>query len=117
MSKSYLIVILFFLISCGEKTSKKDFVEEENSKIAPYDTVAIDSFSQGATSVDIAMKIKMSSLKYQDSLKRVKLKNEEEQLAKKAKEDQLTAEKKAKEDLEKAKEKSESSKTETTINP
>ena len=98
-----IILILIVFISCGKKTAKQGFAVEENSLTPPYDTIAIDSFSQGATSVDIARKIKMSSIKYQDSLRLIKLKNEEEQLLKKAKEEKLSAEKKAEEIQKKAK--------------
>ncbi|WP_445432070.1 hypothetical protein [Chryseobacterium indoltheticum] len=46
-----------------------------------YDTTAIDSFSPGATSVDIARQIRMSSQKYQDSLKEaLKLQQEEKRI-------------------------------------
>ena len=87
MNKLFLILILCLVVSCGEKIPKQSFAIEENSGIIPYDTIAIDSFSPGATSVDIVRKIKISSLKYQDSLKRVKMQTDEEQLLKKAKED------------------------------
>lgn len=102
MRSTIILLILLILFSCGKKAAKQGFVEEENSSVLPYDTIAIDSFSQGAISVDIARKIKMSSLKFQDSLKQVKLKNEEEQLLKKAKDEKLAAEKKVKESKEKS---------------
>ncbi|QOW11151.1 hypothetical protein Q73A0000_12685 [Kaistella flava (ex Peng et al. 2021)] len=116
MKSTSVILILLFLISCGKNADKQAFTAEENNSVAPYDTIAIDSFSQGAISVDIARKIKMSSLKYQDSLKQVKLKNEEEQLLKKAKEEKLAAENKVKTDLDKAKASSASPKTDLPIN-
>ncbi|MGA9212098.1 hypothetical protein [Kaistella sp.] len=115
MKNSSIIIILFFLISCGKETATQAIVVQENTAIAPYDTIAIDSFSQGATSVDVARKIRMSSQKVQDSLKQIKLKNEEELVLKKAKDEQLKAEKKAEEiknkaaeELHKAKEKASS---------
>lgn len=105
-------VLLLFLISCGKNKIEQQPSAKENSAIPPYDTVAVDSFSQGATSIDIARKIKMSSAKYQDSLQKIKIKIEEEQLLKTAKEEQLAADKKAAEaqkkiqtDADKAKEK------------
>ena len=116
MRNIYFILILGFLFSCGKESAKQIVVVQENTSIPPYDTIAIDSFSQGATSVDIARKIKMSSLKYQDSLKLIKLKVQEEQVLNKAKEDQLAAEKKAKSEFDKAKEKAVNSKTESTVN-
>ena len=95
MRTIYFILILGFLFSCGKERAKQIVVIQENTSIPPYDTIAIDSFSQGATSVDIARKIKMSSLKFQDSLKQIKVKTQEEQLLKKAKDEKLELEKKA----------------------
>lgn len=43
-----------------------------------YDTTAVDSFSDGAVSVDVARQIRMSSQKYQDSLKEVLKRQQEE---------------------------------------
>ena len=121
MRITYLVLILLVLVSCGKKIPKQSFAVEESNMGTPYDTTAIDSFSQGATSVDIARKIKMSSLRYQDSLKLIKLKTEEEKLLNTAKAEKLTAEKKeeekAKAQLDKAKEKSVSPKIESTVNP
>ena len=118
MRNIYFILILGFLFSCGKERAKQIVVIQENTSIPPYDTIAIDSFSQGATSVDIARKIKMSSLKFQDSLKQIKLKTQEEQLLKKAKDEKLELEKKAAEaqkkiDAEKLKTKEKA----TTIQP
>ena len=95
MKNTVSIFLLFLLVSCGKETLTQNLILEENSAVAPYDTIAIDSFSQGATTVDIAMKIKISSLKYQDSLKQIKLKTEEERLLNKAKDEKVDAEKKA----------------------
>lgn len=94
----YFLTILMCLsvITCQKEMPKPptDIIEE--SAVAPYDTIAVDSFSVGATSVDIALKIKMASKHYQDSLKKIKEKLEEENLLKKAKEDQRKAEEKKK---------------------
>lgn len=121
MRTTSFILILLLVISCGKKIPKQSFAAEGSNIGTPYDTTAIDSFSQGATSVDIARKIKMSSLRYQDSLKKIKLKAEEENLLNKAKTEKLTEEKKAAEKakaaLDKAKEKSGSPKIEPTVNP
>ena len=121
MKITSLILIFLVLVSCGKKIPKQSFAEEENNIGTPYDTTAIDSFSQGATSIDIARKIKMSSLRYQDSLKLIKLKTEEEQLLNTAKAEKLTADKKAQEkanaQLDKPKEKSVSPPVESTVNP
>lgn len=85
-----IIFAAFFLFSCSKKENIAVNSKEANIH-APYDTAAIDSFSNGAISVDIAQKIRMSSIAYQDSLKSV-LKQQAE-------------EKKIKEDLEKEKKK------------
>jgi ASC-1-like (ASCH) protein len=101
--KNFLACLFFLLmISCGKKDVEKEVFVEENSKIAPYDTIAIDSFSNGAISVDIARKIKMSSVAYQDSLKEVRKKMEAEKLLQKEKEESDKATKKVEEDLKKS---------------
>ncbi|MCZ2084094.1 MULTISPECIES: hypothetical protein [unclassified Kaistella] len=124
MKNIITISILFFLISCGKESAKKRIIVEEKSSVPPYDTIAIDSFSQGATSVDIAAKIKMSSRKFQDSLRQIKLKNEEERLLKKATDEKLELEKKTAEsqkkkeaEINKAKEKSQATIPESTVTP
>lgn len=94
------IFVLFF-VACS-KTESAQIVQTE--KIHPeYDTTAIDSFSAGAISVDIARKIRMSSQAYQDSLKEVlKVETEvarlkKEELEKEKKEKDLAEKTKAKE--------------------
>lgn len=101
MRNTTTIFLLLFLISCGKKSTKQSLVVEENTSVPPYDTIAIDSFSQGATTIDIAARIKMSSRKFQDSLRQIKLKNEEDRLLKKAKDEKLELEKKATESQKK----------------
>ena len=102
MRTTLILITLLLLFSCGKESVEQRMVTEESSVIAPYDTIAIDSFSQGATSADIARKIKMSSLQFQDSLKQLKLKNEEAELLKKAKDEKLLADKKIDEAQKKA---------------
>ena len=102
--------LLIIIVSCSKKQpnpvdSESVYVEKK------YDTVAIDSFSDGAVSQDIAQKIRMSSVKYQDSLKQVLLLQQEE---KKKKEAQEKLEKSAKDALEKEKEKTKTSSPQTT---
>lgn len=64
------------LIYCSKKDPQ---IDNTAQTIAPkYDTTAIDSFSAGATSIDVVQKIKMSSIKYQDSLKQVLEQEKEE---------------------------------------
>lgn len=102
MRNTTTIFLLLFLISCGKKSAKQSIVVAENTSVPPYDTIAIDSFSQGATTIDIAARIKMSSRKFQDSLRQIKMKNEEDRLLKKAKDEKLELEKKATESQKKA---------------
>lgn len=93
-----LMIFSFLMIGCSKKDTKMDTHSTEAAVHAPYDTTAIDSFSSGAISVDVARQIRMSSQQYQDSLRQV-LKQQEE-------------EKKMKEEIEKErKKKDESTKT------
>ena len=102
MKKVVLIFLFFAGISCAKKEGKKEVVIEDHTTVTPYDTTAIDSFSTGAISVDVARKIKMSSVAFQDSLMQVRKKMEAEKLLKKEKDDKDKATKKAEEDLKKA---------------
>ena len=114
MKKFFPFLTFLMLCSCGKEDSKSAPVVQE-STVAPYDTAAVDSFSVGATSVDVARRIQISSLKYQDSLKKMSVKIEEEQLLKKAKEELEKAEKKSAE--EKKKQESEKAKKEKQNSP
>lgn len=85
------------MVSCSKK-EPEDLYPTDSAK-ASYDTVAIDSFSNGATSVDIVRQIKMSSQKYQDSVKEaLKLQEQEKKLK-----EELEKENKKKADDEKKK--------------
>ncbi|WP_312901980.1 hypothetical protein [Chryseobacterium taichungense] len=94
---------LFFIIlvssglafSCSKK-EPQDLYPADSPK-ANYDTVAVDSFSAGATSVDVAQQIRISSQKYQDSLKEVLKVQEQEKKIK----EELEKENKKKEEEEK----------------
>lgn len=68
-----------FLIACSKRESANP---DQTQSLQPhYDTTAIDSFSAGATSVDVVRQIRMSSQKYQDSLKEaIKLEQEEQRI-------------------------------------
>lgn len=82
-----IVFLLSFVVffSCSKKN--KNISENEAVFVEkPYDTTAIDSFSNGATSVDVAERIRMSSQKYRDSVKQVLLKQETERKQKAAKE-------------------------------
>ena len=77
--KNILSVIFIFTIlltACSKKESP-GFAAEQDVK-RNYDTIAVDSFSTGAVSVDIARKIRMSSPQYLDSVKQAKKLQEEE---------------------------------------
>jgi len=67
------------LIAC---TKREPANSNEIQAVQPhYDTTAIDSFSAGATSVDIVRQIRMSSQKYQDSVKEaIKIEQEEKRI-------------------------------------
>jgi len=71
-------ILSLLTVTCSKREPVADNVQELKLK---YDTTAIDSFSAGATSVDIARQIRMSSQKYQDSLKEaLKLQQEEKRI-------------------------------------
>lgn len=74
LSAFFVFMILF--IACSKKESP-GFGAEQEVKMH-YDTMAVDSFSNGAVSVDIARKIRMSSPEYLDSVKQAKKIEEEE---------------------------------------
>lgn len=84
--KYLLFLLLVVSSSCSEKKVTARETELEISSRPPYDTVPIDSFSAGATSVDIAAQIRKSSLKYQDSLKKAKAAATQAEQLKKAQE-------------------------------
>lgn len=83
--KRLFILLPFVLWSC----SKQEAEQGEDVYIQPkYDTTAIDSFSVGATSVNVASEIKKSSKVYQDSLLAI-AKAQEAELKKKKREDSI----------------------------
>ena len=83
MKNPIFFVLFTVLFSCGKDAVQIVPAEKEIATV-PYDTTAIDSFSVGATSVDVARQIKISSLKYQDSLKKIAVTVEEDRLLNKA---------------------------------
>lgn len=98
--KNLLAAIFTFIIlftACSKKESP-GFGAEQEVKIS-YDTTAVDSFSTGAVSVDIARKIRMSSSQYIDSVKQAKKLQDEENKIKA----ELEKENKAKQEEEKKK--------------
>ncbi len=107
--KNLLFAVFIFSVlftACSKKESS-GFAAEPEVK-THYDT-AIDSFSNGAVSVDIARKIRMSSPKYLDSVKQAKKAQEEEKKLK----DELDKENKKK--LEEEKKKAESEKKQKKV--
>ena len=116
--KNYIFFVLFIILfSCGKDEVQIVPAEKEIATV-PYDTTAIDSFSVGATSVDVARQIKISSLKYQDSLKKIAVKVEEDRLLNKAQEEKEKLDKKLAEEKkkqEKAKKEKQNSQTENQL--
>lgn len=94
---SAIFIFVLLLTACSKKESP-GFGAEQDLKIH-YDTMAVDSFSNGAVTVDIARKIRMSSPQYLDSVKQAKKALEEEQKIKA----ELDKENKKKEEEEKKK--------------
>ncbi|UTX47250.1 hypothetical protein [Chryseobacterium sp. MA9] len=92
-----IFIFIIFLTACSKKESPGFAAEQEVKR--NYDTVAVDSFSTGAVSVDIARKIRMSSPQYLDSVKQAKKLQEEENKLKA----ELEKENKAKQEEEKKK--------------
>nr|WP_314494709.1 hypothetical protein [uncultured Chryseobacterium sp.] len=89
------VLISFFFIACSKPAPASN---EDIQAVQPYyDTTAVDSFSAGATSVDIVRQIRMSSQHYQDSLKEaIKLEIEEKRIT-----EELEKENKRKSEAEK----------------
>ncbi|MFN4363020.1 hypothetical protein [Chryseobacterium hispalense] len=80
--KNFFFILLVYsvsAVSCSKK-EPQDLYPADSPK-ASYDTLAVDSFSAGATSVDVVQKIRMSSQRYQDSLKEaLKLQEQEKKI-------------------------------------
>ncbi len=73
------LALLVSAASCSKK--EPEDLYPADSPGAQYDTAAVDSFSNGAVSVDIARQIRMSSKQYQDSVKEaLKIQQEEKKL-------------------------------------
>lgn len=98
--KNLVFVILTFFVLCTACSQKEPANINADQEIkVHYDTVAIDSFSTGATSIDVVRKIRMSSQRYQDSIKEaVKVQKEEKRIK-----DELDKENKKKQEEEKKK--------------
>ncbi|CAI8857378.1 hypothetical protein [Chryseobacterium sp. IT-36CA2] len=94
---SAIFVFILLFTACSKKESPGFGAEQE--VMIKYDTAAVDSFSTGAVSVDVARKIRMSSPQYLDSVKQAKKLQEEENKIKA----ELEKENKAKQEEEKKK--------------
>lgn len=104
---------LGLLISCSKK-EPADLYPTDSAK-ANYDTAAVDSFSAGATSIDVVRQIRMSSQQYQDSVKEaIKLQEEEKKLKEELEKENK---KKAEEEKKKTGEEDKKKKTETPAAP
>jgi len=111
--KNFLSGVLAFslLLTACSKKEPADLYPLDNSK-ATYDTIAKDSFANGATSEDIVRKIRMSSQKYQDSVKQaLKVQAEEKRI-----QAELEKENKKKTDEEKKKAEEEKKKQKASEN-
>ena len=88
-------IISFFLIACSKQEPAN--TDQILATRPQYDTTAIDSFSAGATTVDIVRQIRMSSKAYKDSVKEaILLEKEEKRIA-----EELEKENKKKQEEEK----------------
>ncbi len=101
MKKIVGICVLLVAVSCGKNTIEESDFSKEHI-VSKYDTLAIDSFSTGATSVDVARKIRISSQNYQDSLRDIRVKLETEKILKKEGEEKDKAAKMVEENKKKA---------------
>lgn len=76
----FTIFILSIVLTACSKKETTGFIVHDDVKVQ-YDTAAIDSFSNGAASMDVVRRIKMSSQTYQDSLKEArKLQHQEKKI-------------------------------------
>ncbi len=103
---------ILLVVICSACSKKEPVYVDNSQDLRPhYDTTAIDSFSAGATSEAVIMKIRMSSQKYQDSLKEAKrLQAEEKRI-----EEELMKENKKK--LEEEKKKANEEKKQKALEP
>lgn len=107
MKNIFLLIIIISFYSCSQKNNENAAYPDADIAETKYDTTAIDSFSNGAISVDVAAQIRKSSFAYQDSVK---------QALQKEKEAKLEAEQKTKAENE-TKEAAKKEKEKTTAKP
>lgn len=94
----FTVFVFSIVFTACSKKETAGFAVQEDVKVQ-YDTAAIDSFSNGAASMDVVRRIKMSSQTYQDSLKEAKKLQDQEKKIK----EELEKENKKKLDEEKKK--------------
>ena len=83
-------LLIFFLMAC--KKNETDLSYPDAVFVEPkYDTTPVDSFSPGATSAEVARRIRMASAQYQESL-RLALQKEAEIKKQKSLEEKLKKE-------------------------
>lgn len=108
VSFTLCICVLSFL-AC-RKNEEPIAASPSDESRANYDTTAIDSFSSGAISVDVARQIRISSKQYQDSLREaIRLQEEEKKIN-----EALAKEEEKKKDEEKKKAEKEKKEAENT---
>ncbi len=109
MRNFFLIILFTAALSCSKKQPVA--TAEDTYTELKYDTTAVDSFSEGAISVDVANEIRRSSKAYQDSLRAAAEALEKERLEQelKAKEEKAKADE-AKKEQEKEKKAAETKK-------
>lgn len=74
----YLLTCCIFFVSCKQKETPAVTLAEKENLVVPYDTLAIDSFSPGATSLDAVRVMRRAAQRKQDSLKKIEEKTEAE---------------------------------------
>ena len=91
---SIFCFFIFILFSCSKKESKTP-IERHRIVEYIYDTRAVDSFSPGATNINVARNIKIASKKYQDSLANQRKLEEERKIQLEIEKAKLEAQKEA----------------------
>ncbi len=66
------ISILILISGCSEKKAVKDAPAVDEEVHADYDTIAIDSFSPGATSAAVEARMRQAAIIYADSVSQVR---------------------------------------------
>lgn len=66
------LILLTLLMACSKNNAEAEPAYSADELHAPYDTVAIDSFSAGATASNVVIRKDTFATKPQDSLKKTK---------------------------------------------